>query len=123
MWPERKIDIRAHVASRRLHGWKLFKSSLAQIAHSARFIRRKIMEKSEISAKIKDILTQNLGIDADMLTDEAELFGGDIGLDSIDSLEIIAGIDREFGVSMTGVGKEHFFNVASLTKYVEEHLN
>ncbi|MBD5433470.1 MAG: acyl carrier protein [Treponema sp.] len=80
------------------------------------------MEKSEISAKIKDILTQNLGIDADMLTDEAELFGGDIGLDSIDSLEIIAGIDREFGVSMTGVGKEHFFNVASLTKYVEEHL-
>ena len=80
------------------------------------------MEKSEISAKIKDILTSNLGIDPSMLTDEAELFGGEIGLDSIDSLEIIAGIDREFGVSMTGVEKEHFQNVASLTAYVAEHL-
>lgn len=80
------------------------------------------MEKAEISEKIKDILSSNLGIDRAMLTDEAELFGGDIGLDSIDSLEIIAGIDREFGVSMTGVAKENFFNVAALTKYVSEHL-
>ena len=105
--------------------YRIFGKILSEILHPrirALSSGEKIMEKTEISAKIKDILTQNLGIDAAMLTDEAELFGGDIGLDSIDSLEIIAGIDREFGVSMTGVGKEHFFNVASLAKYVEEHL-
>jgi acyl carrier protein len=34
---------------------------------------------------------------------------------------MIAAIDKEFGVSMTGVGKEPFYNVASLAKYVAEH--
>ena len=72
----------------------------------------------EIAEKIKAMLVDSLGIDADVLTNEIALFGDEIGLDSIDSMEIIAGIDDEFGVSMTGVGKEHFYNVESLAKYV-----
>ncbi|MCD8026438.1 MAG: phosphopantetheine-binding protein [Clostridiales bacterium] len=80
------------------------------------------MNEQEISAKIKELLCNNLGIDAEVLTDDIPLFSDGIGLDSIDSLEIIAGIDEEFGVSMTGVGKEPFYNVKSLTAYVAEHL-
>ena len=57
-----------------------------------------------------------------MLTNEIPLFGDGIGLDSIDSLEMIAAIDKEFGVSMTGVGKEPFYNVESLAKYVASHI-
>lgn len=74
--------------------------------------------EKQIAEKIKSILTANLGIDAGALTDETPLFGEEIGLDSIDSLEIIAGIDEEFGVSMTGVAKENFYNVENLAKYV-----
>ena len=51
-----------------------------------------------------------------------ELLCDGIGLDSIDSLEMIAAIDKEFGVSMTGVGKEPFYNVESLAKYVAAHI-
>lgn len=80
------------------------------------------MTEQEISTKIKELLCNNLGIDPDMLTDDIPLFSDGIGLDSIDSLEIIAGIDEEFGVSMTGVGKEPFYNVKSLTAYVAEHV-
>lgn len=72
----------------------------------------------EIAEKIKAMLVESLGIDADVLTNEIALFGDEIGLDSIDSMEIIAGIDDEFGVSMTGVGKEHFYSVETLAKYV-----
>ena len=53
---------------------------------------------------------------------EMEVFGDGIGLDSIDSLEIIAGIDQEFGVQMTGVAKENFYNIEALSKYVMEHM-
>ena len=74
-----------------------------------------------IADQIKEMLVENLRIPENILTYDSELFGDEIGLDSIDSLEMIAAIDKEFGVSMTGVGKEPFYNVASLAKYVAEH--
>ena len=61
-------------------------------------------ETKAIAERIKVLLNENLGIDADVLTDEIPLFGDEIGLDSIDSLEIIGFIDDEWGVQMTGVG-------------------
>lgn len=79
------------------------------------------MNKEQIAEKVKDLLCTNLGIDRDMLTNEIYLFGDEIGLDSIDSLEIIAAVDEEFGVSLTGVGKEPFYSVDTLTDYIAEH--
>ena len=77
---------------------------------------------TEISEKIKNMLVENLRIPADELEYDSELFGDDIGLDSIDSIEIIAGIDNLFGVQMTGAARENFQTIETLTKYVEEHM-
>ena len=79
-------------------------------------------KQTEIAEKIKNILVENLRIPAEELDYEIELFGDGIGLDSIDSLEIIAGIDQEFGVQMTGVAKENFYNIEALSKYVMKHM-
>ena len=79
-------------------------------------------KQKEIAEKIKNILVENLRIPAEELDYQVELFGDGIGLDSIDSLEIIAGIDQEFGVQMTGVAKENFYNIEALSKYVMEHM-
>ena len=80
------------------------------------------MTKTKIAAKIKNMISENLRIPENMLDDDAELFGGDIGLDSVDSLEIISGIDDLFGVDMTGVDREHFQTINALASYVEEHV-
>ena len=80
------------------------------------------MTKTEIAEKIKNMISENLRIPENMLDDDAELFGGDIGLDSVDSLEIISGIDDLFGVDMTGVDREHFHTINALASYVEEHV-
>lgn len=80
------------------------------------------MTKTEIAAKIKNMISENLRIPENMLDDDAELFRGDIGLDSVDSLEIISGIDDLFGVDMTGVDREHFQTINALASYVEEHV-
>lgn len=80
------------------------------------------MSEKEIAEKIKGMLVENLRIPEDALEDDSELFGDDIGLDSIDSIEIIAGIDALFGVQMTGVAKENFRSINALTKYVKEHM-
>ena len=79
-------------------------------------------KQTEIAEKIKGILVESLRIPAEELDYEIELFGDGIGLDSIDSLEIIAGIHHEFGVQMTGVAKENFYNIEALSKYVMEHM-
>lgn len=77
---------------------------------------------TEIAEKIKNMLVENLRIPADELEYTSELFGDDIGLDSIDTIEIIAGIDNLFGVQMTGAARENFQTIETLTKYVEEHM-
>lgn len=80
------------------------------------------MNELEIKASLKEFLCSNLGIEADVLEYDTQLFGDSvIGLDSIDSLEIISFVDGEYGVQMSGVGKEHFYNIDSIAKYIVEH--
>lgn len=77
---------------------------------------------NEIAEKIKEMISENLRIPEEMLEYDAELFGGDIGLDSVDSLEIISGIDDLFGVDMTGVDREHFQTINALAAYVAQNM-
>ena len=79
------------------------------------------MDEIIVKTRIKELLCERLGIEQEMLEDDTMLFGDGIGLDSIDSLEIISAIDEEYGVVMTGVGKEHFRDVNSLAAYVCSH--
>ena len=75
-------------------------------------------KQTKIAEQIKGMLVESLRIPADALNFDSELFGDDIGLDSIDSIEIIAGIDNLFGVQMTGAGREHFHTIETLSKFV-----
>ena len=76
----------------------------------------------QIAEKIKEMIHDNLRIPEDMLDYDAELFGDDIGLDSVDSLEIISGIDDLFGVDMTGADREHFQKIHALAAYVAANM-
>ena len=57
------------------------------------------MEEKQIKDVLKKFLVDELGVDGDALQDDSELFGDEIGLDSIDSIELISCIDDNFGVS------------------------
>ena len=76
------------------------------------------MNIEEVKAKVKELLCDNLGIDADVLEYDTELFGELIDLDSIDSMTIIAVVDDEFGVSMTGADREHFLTVEAIANFI-----
>ena len=77
----------------------------------------------EIAAKIKKMLVERLRIPEEELEYDSELFGEDIGLDSIDSIEIIVGIENLFGVDISGAGatREDFRSIETLTAFVEAH--
>ncbi len=74
----------------------------------------------ELKAKLKEFICSTLGVEADVLEYDTALFGDSpIGLDSVDSLEIISYVDGEYGVDMTGVGKEHFQSIDTIAAYIE----
>ena len=77
----------------------------------------------EIAEKIKGMLVERLRIPEDELEYDSELFGEDIGLDSIDSIEIIVGIENLFGVDISGAGatRDDFRSIETLTAFVEAH--
>ncbi len=79
------------------------------------------MNELEIKEKIKEFLCSNLGVDAGELEFDTPLFGEGIGLDSIDSIELIAFIDDTFGVSTTGIDKEYFLNINTIAAYIYAH--
>jgi len=57
------------------------------------------------------------------IADDAALFGGEIGLDSIDALELIVMLENVYGVKLNNpeVGKQVFHSINSLTKFIEEN--
>lgn len=75
---------------------------------------------------IKKQIIEVLNLD-DMTPDdinaEAPLFGEGLGLDSIDALELIVLLEREYGIKLSNPaeGKEIFKSVASIADYVSKN--
>lgn len=77
------------------------------------------MNEINIKTSLKVFLCEELKVEEAVLDYDSPLFGdGPIGLDSIDSLEIIAFVDNEYGVNMTGVEKEYFYSIDTITAYI-----
>ncbi|WP_406538541.1 acyl carrier protein [Fibrobacter sp.] len=79
------------------------------------------MANEEIKSKLKSFFMSDLGVDGDVLNYDTPLFGEEIGLDSVDSLEIISFVDDNFGVSMTGVAKENFQSIDTIAAFIEKN--
>jgi acyl carrier protein len=61
-----------------------------------------------LQQRIKDVMTSNLMLEvtADEIGDDAPLFGpGGIGLDSVDALQLVVAIEKNFGLKITDQSK------------------
>ncbi|MEN8227553.1 MAG: acyl carrier protein [Bacteroidota bacterium] len=57
------------------------------------------MENSEILLRVKNVVSSVLDIEASEITDEAN-FVFDLGADSLQSVELVAGFEEEFDIEM-----------------------
>jgi len=55
---------------------------------------------------------------------DAPLFGAGLGLDSVDALELVVAIEREFGIRTESheIGREAFASVRALASFVDQRL-
>ena len=76
-------------------------------------------KERELRDEVKGKLIEELNLED--IDDEAPLFGDEgLGLDSIDALEIILILEREYGIKIEnpGKGKEIFYSVRTLADYI-----
>ena len=84
------------------------------------------MEKEALKEKLKGEIIKFLNL-TDLTTsdikDDEPLFGDGLGLDSIDSLELIVLLKREYGITIKDPkdGRKILTDVNSMADYIAEH--
>ena len=79
------------------------------------------LNKEEIRAKIKRIVTENLGVSEDQVTDDAQ-FSQDLGADSLDQVELVMSLEEEFGAEIRDEDADRLNTVGDAIAYIEERL-
>jgi len=88
-------------------------------------IEKKIDRREEITRKFKQLLIDRLRLDTELeeIPEDAPLFGHGLGLDSVDTLEIVVGIEQEFGLEISEDDRQIFRSVNTVVDYVLEHTD
>jgi acyl carrier protein len=81
------------------------------------------MSQSPLHTRVKQLIIDKLqleGMTPGQIEDGAPLFGDGLGLDSIDALELVIGIEKTFGVRIQDedVGAKAFASVDSLVEFL-----
>ena len=72
---------------------------------------------SEISAKVKEIIVDKLGVTPEEVTETAS-FTNDLGADSLDTVELIMELEKEFGMSIPDDQAEKISTVQDAVDYI-----
>ncbi len=78
---------------------------------------------AELKQKVIDVLNLE-ELSAEEINENTPLFGADgLGLDSIDALELIVLLDKEYGICLSDPkqGKEIFYSIATMAEYIQKH--
>ena len=73
---------------------------------------------ADISAKVKEIIVDKLGVDAAEVIPEAS-FTKDLGADSLDTVELIMEFEKAFGLQIPDDAAEQIAKVGDAIKYIE----
>jgi acyl carrier protein len=75
---------------------------------------------SDISARVKKIIVDKLGVDESEVTNEAS-FTNDLGADSLDTVELIMEFEKEFNISIPDEKAESITTVGNAIDYLQEN--
>ncbi|MCD5390966.1 acyl carrier protein [candidate division NPL-UPA2 bacterium] len=73
-----------------------------------------------LEEKIKQIIVDQLGVEADKVTPEAS-FIDDLGADSLDTVELVMALEEEFDIEIPDEDAEKITTVGGAISYIEEH--
>jgi acyl carrier protein len=79
-----------------------------------------------LKKELKESIIEQLNLEdftVEDIADNDTLFGDGLGLDSIDALELIVMLDKDYGIKLTdpNEGKSVFVSVEVLATYIAKH--
>ena len=75
---------------------------------------------SEIAEKVKAIIVEKLSVDAADVREEAS-FTNDLGADSLETVELMMDLEKEFGITIPEEESEKLSTVVDAIAYIEAH--
>lgn len=84
------------------------------------------MEKTELKKQLKEQIVKHLNlmsVKPEDIKDNEPLFGEGLGLDSIDSIELIVLLSREYGINIQDPkeGRKVLVDINTMADYIEQH--
>ena len=73
---------------------------------------------SDVTTKVKEIIVDKLGVDESEVTSEAS-FTNDLGADSLDTVELIMELEKEFDIQIPDDEAEGISTVGDAISFVE----
>ncbi|AHX15111.1 acyl carrier protein [Dyella jiangningensis] len=86
-----------------------------------------MVEQSTAQHELATLIVESLNLEtvsAEQIDPDAPLFGGDLGLDSIDALEIALAVSKRYGFQLRSDNPENrqiFSSLRMLSEHVERH--
>jgi acyl carrier protein len=77
---------------------------------------KKLMNQ-EIFEKVKNIVVEQLEVDADRVTAEAS-FANDLGADSLDTVELVMALEEEFDIEIPDEAAEQIDTVGKAVEHI-----
>ena len=77
--------------------------------------------REEVFERVKEVLTEQLGIEESDITEEAS-FQEDLDADSLDLVELIMSLEEEFGMEISDEEAEKIVSVQDAVDYINEHV-
>ena len=75
---------------------------------------------SDVAERVKKIVVEHLGVDAEKVNPEAS-FIDDLGADSLDTVELVMAFEEEFGIEIPDEDAEKITRVKEAIEYIEGH--
>jgi len=78
------------------------------------------MAEKTIEQRVKDIIVEQLGVNADQVTSDAK-FIEDLGADSLDTVELVMAFEEAFGIEIPDEDAEKIATVKDAIEYIDKH--
>ncbi|MCP5368129.1 MAG: acyl carrier protein [Hyphomicrobiales bacterium] len=73
---------------------------------------------SDIAERVKGIVVEHLGVDADKVVENAS-FIDDLGADSLDTVELVMAFEEEFGVEIPDDAAEKILTIKDAIDFIQ----
>lgn len=80
------------------------------------------MNAQAIDEKVWTMMSEKLGLEKEQIKMESS-FSDDLGVDSLDTLELFTEVEKEFGIKIEDEAAEKLTTVKALVDFIHTHLH